>query len=802
MQQYEKDHIAALRPYLADCCVLLKKNGAFPLDGPCRIAAFGGGVRNTVKGGTGSGEVNSKYYVTVEMALVSEGFTITSGLWLRHYDELRKAAKEDFGKKTRAKAYSLRSFDPMSAFGAVMPEPEYDLPLSFDADAAIYVLSRISGEGSDRKNVKGDFRLTDTEVRDILALDARYEKFMLVLNTGGPVDLSPVAGVGNILVLSQLGVETGFALTDILLGKASPSGRLATSWSRFEEYCPDVDISDPDDSIYREGVYVGYRYFDSIGKKAMFPFGYGLSYTEFRYHSVKVSAEGSTVTVSARATNKGKAGGREVLQLYMSSPAEGLDKPYQDLAGFAKTGFLQPGQSQTVSISFDLRDLAVYDEGHERYVLEKGSYVLRLGKNSVDTAPVAVIRLDDEVIVREAPRCTPISPYSDNVYRAWRAEEDLSALPVIAVDPAALTDVRTPADCRVLDITNRLTNEELALFCTGAFGSGKGSSSFIGEAAEKVCGAAGESFSMEGVPPMVMADGPAGLRLSRSFYRDEKGLHDLGASMPESIVEMLPKPVRAVMGAGKKPAVPEGAVIGHQYATAIPIGTAVAQSFDTAFAELCGDIVGDEMQRFGVQLWLAPALNIHRSVLCGRNFEYFSEDPLVSGKMAAALTEGVQKHSGCGVTIKHFAANSQELNRMHSSSWVSERALRQIYLKGFEICIRKAQPCAVMSSYNLINGVHSSELRSLSEGFLRSECGFEGVLMTDWVVGIMSNLGKHKHKGADAGCVMKAGGDLFMPGSRNDADDIMDSVRSGSLTRQQLKENASRVIRMARLLKE
>ena len=801
MNDYEREHIAALRPYLADCCVLLKKNGAFPLSGPCRIAAFGSGVRNTIKGGTGSGEVNSKYYVTVEMALVDEGFTITTGKWLKDYEELRAAAEKAFWKETRAKAFSLRAFDPMSAFGAVMPEPEYDLPLSFDADAAVYVLSRVSGEGSDRKNVKGDLRLTDTEVRDILALDQRYEKFMLVLNTGGPVDISPVAGVGNILVLSQLGVETGFALTDILLGKASPSGRLATSWSRFEEYCPAVDISDPDDTIYREGVYVGYRYFDSAGKKAMFPFGYGLSYTEFRYHNIKAAADGSRITVSARVTNKGGAAGRDVLQLYVSSPADGTDKPYQDLAGFAKTRLLQPGQSQTVIICFDLRDLAVYDEGSESYVLEKGDYVLRLGKNSVETNPAAVIRLGEDVCVRQAARCTPISPYSDNIYRAERPFEDLSKYPVITADPAMLADIRKPADCRVLGITDKLTNEQLALLNTGAFKTKKGSTSVIGNAAGKVCGAAGESFSMEGIPPMVMADGPAGLRLSKSFYRDDNGLHDLGASIPESVMEMLPGPVKALMGAGKNQTVPEGTVIEHQYATAIPIGTAIAQSFDTTFAQLCGDIVGDEMQRFGVQLWLAPALNIHRSVLCGRNFEYFSEDPLVSGKMAAALTRGVQSHSGCGVTIKHFAANNQELNRMHSSSWVSERALRQIYLKGFEICIREAQPCAIMSSYNLINGVHSSELRSLAEGFLRSECGFEGILMTDWVIGIMSNLGHHKHKGADADCVAKAGGDLFMPGSRNDVDDILDALKSGSLTRQQLKENASRVIRMARLLR-
>ncbi len=800
MYEYEKDHIAKLRPYLPECCVLLKKNGAFPLDGPCKIAAYGNGVSDTLKGGTGSGEVNSKYYVTVEMALADAGFELIDTQWLRDYEKVRAEAKKAFRKKlTEGKKGIAGAL--MIAMGASMPEPEYELPLDFSADAAIYVLSRICGEGSDRQVIKGDFLLTETEIGNILALDAAYDKFMLVINTGGPVDLAPVASVGNILVLSQLGVETGFALTDILLGKASSSGKLATSWARPAEYCPDVDLSDPDDTLYKEGVYVGYRYFDSVGKKAMYPFGYGLSYTDFRFNTVKASAAGSRVTVSARVVNKGSFAGKEVLQLYVSSPKGEIDKPYQDLAGFVKTREIEAGKSQNVSISFDLTDLAVFDEAHCRYLLEGGDYVLRLGRSSVDTQPVAVVRLAETVVLRVAGRLVGTSGFEDKSYICERPEEDLSKLPVIDIDPSSLRYEAKEYRSRVLSETNSMSDEQLALLCTGAFKSGLGSLSVIGNASSHVSGAAGESYSYEGVPPIVMADGPAGLRLTRSFYRDKDGVHGIGGiGLPESVSDMLPAPVKALMGGGKNPSIPEGSVVEHQYATAIPIGTAIAQSWNTQLAELCGDIVGDEMQRFGVQLWLAPALNIHRSVLCGRNFEYFSEDPLISGKFAAAITRGVQKHPGCGVTIKHFAANNQELSRYNNNSCVSERALRQIYLKGFEICIREAKPLAVMTSYNLINGVHSSESRGLTEDFLRGECGFEGIVMTDWVIGIMSAFGEHKHRGADAGCVIKAGGDLFMPGSRKDADSILAALADGSLTRQQLKESASRVIAMARRL--
>ena len=278
---YERDHLARVRAGLAECMVLLRKDGSFPLEAPCKLAAFGNGVRHSVKGGTGSGDVNAHAVVDIERGLVDAGFELTSTTWLDAYDERRLEAKVAFRKQLKREAKAAGDNVITYAMGAVMPEPDYSIPLDYSADAAIYVLSRISGEGSDRKPIAGDVLLTSTEIRDIQVLNERYERFMLVLNTGGPVDLSPVKDVGNILVLSQLGSEMGNALADVLLGKANPSGKLATTWSAWSDYCPDIEVGNLDDTPYREGVYVGYRYFDTVGKRALFPFGFGLSYTEF-----------------------------------------------------------------------------------------------------------------------------------------------------------------------------------------------------------------------------------------------------------------------------------------------------------------------------------------------------------------------------------------------------------------------------------------------------------------------------------------------------------------------------------------
>ncbi len=802
MNDYEREHSELLRRLGAECAVLLKSDGSFPLEAPCALALYGSGARRTIKGGTGSGEVNSRYFVTAEEGLEAAGFKITSKSWLDRYEELYPEARKRFIRELKRSALKRGTLAILDSMGAVMPEPEYELPLDAGGDAAVYVLSRISGEGSDRRPVPGDILPTKTEKRDILELNETYKRFLLVLNVGGAVDLSPLAEVSNILLLSQLGVETGNILADLILGKSVPSGKLSTSWSAWGDYPSVGEFGDRNDTRYKEGVYVGYRYFDAVGKKALFPFGSGLSYTSFALEAGAAAEENGIVRLGVTVRNTGERRGKEVAQLYVSPPQGRLDKPYQALAAFAKTGELQPGQREELTLSFDLRELASYDTERAAWILEPGDYVLRLGVSGADTKAAAALRLDGEVTVRRVKNCLGRPDFSD--WKPERRKETIPAgLPVLSVSAASFETetVKYELNEEIDPLVKTLSDEELCLLGIGAF-QRKGSASVIGEAAQSVAGAAGETVTIKekGIPGMVMADGPAGLRLSRRYTRDEKGVHAVDGGMPESVMELMPAPAAFVMRLldGK------GGVKGEireQNCSAIPIGTAIAQSWNLAFAECCGDIVGDEMERFGVHLWLAPALNIHRDIRCGRNFEYFSEDPLLSGKFAAAITRGVQKHPGCGTTVKHFAANNQETNRYGSNSQVSERAMREIYLRGFEIAVKESQPHALMTSYNLLNGVHTSECRDLIEDILRAEFGYRGIVMTDWIIGAMYGR-KNKYPDPNAARTAAAGGDLTMPGGMGDCKALMKGLKDGALTRRQLQINATRVLRMAKRLTE
>ena len=797
---YERKHLASLRPVLAECTVLLRNDGSFPLKSPCPIAAFGNGVRRTIKGGKGSGEVNSRFYVNVEDGLEEAGFKVITKNWLDAYDKARLEARKRFIASAKKEAHRHHQIAAVYCMGMTMAEPEHDLALETDnnqiVDTAIFVLSRDSGEGNDRKPVKGDVLLTDSERRDILKLNETYERFMLVLNTGGPVDLSGLEGVKNILVLSQLGVETGSALSDILLGRQNPSGKLATTWTAWEDYPAVGNFGDNNDTDYKEGIYVGYRYLDSIGKKALYPFGFGLSYSSFKIDPQPVELLGSIVTVSATVSNTGKYAGKEVVQVYVSCPQGKLDKPYQDLAGFAKTSLLESGASEAIEVRFDLRDIASYDEEKTSFVLEKGSYIIRVGNSSVHTMPVAVVQLDEDAVVTKVRNCCGKPEFKD-----WRPEqapehEVPSFIPSLSLKASDI-ETETVSYERTYPIDDevaKLTDDQLATANVG------------GNDNTLVAGAVGFStpqLKEQGFRTIVMADGPAGLRLTPLFYRDQKGLHSCNgtSSHSENFTEFLPGIVKWFMKKKLNKKAPKDAEVESQWCTAIPIGTAIAQSWSTDFARFCGDIVGDEMERFKINLWLAPALNIHRSILCGRNFEYFSEDPLISGKMAGAITLGVQTHPGCGTTIKHFATNNQETNRYGNSSNVSERALREIYVKGFGIAVRESQPKAVMSSYNLLNGKHTAESGDLIENILRCEFGFKGIVMTDWwIADFFTHCKDDIHPMVQPKLTAAAGSDIFMPGRRKDHESMMEGLKDGSVSRTQLQINATRVYRMAKEL--
>ena len=798
MFDYEKINTNRVMELAHECTLFLKKDNNFPLSKPCKIDAFGNGVRKTLKGGTGSGEVNSHFFTTIEEELINNGFDLTTKSYLDEYDIVYKKARKKFIKKLKKDAKRAHMNAVAYGMGMIMPEMDYDLPLSYDADCCIYVLSRISGEGNDRVDSEGDFKLTKTEIEQINLLNEKYDKFMLVLNIGGPVDLKEVNNVKNILLLSQLGISTSKVLVDILLGKVNPSGKLATTYSSFEDYNKDIDFKNIDETNYFEGIYVGYRYFDSVNKKALYPFGYGLSYTDFSIDLVSYKIKNEVITLKVNVKNIGEYSGKEVVQVYLSKPTNTLDNPYQDLVAFKKTKLLNKNEVDELEISFNLCDFSIFNEETCNYFLDYGKYVVRLGNSSVNTKPILVLELDEIVNIRHVKALTTKPNFKDKIYSSDR-KEDLSNIKVEKLDLSNIKLVEENYDrnVEVLDLVKELDEASLIKLCMGTFNEKAKFLTVVGNASRSVAGAAGESRKLDNVKPITMADGPAGLRLARKYYVDQKGVHSVGDNgLPESFMELLTGLKRFLfkMLVHNKKKAPKGVELKYQYATAIPIATAIAQSFNTDYAYTLGDVVGSEMELFHVMLWLAPALNIHRSVLCGRNFEYYSEDPLISGLMAKYITLGVESHTNCGVTIKHFVGNNQETNRMCNSSNLSERALREIYLKGFEIVLKDAKPKSLMSSYNLINGIHASEHYGLMHDYLRCECNYDGLIMTDWTTPGFVNP-KLKYKPMDIKYVIKAGGDIFMPGCMYDFNNLTNGLRDGVVDKIDLERSASQVVR-------
>lgn len=634
-------------------------------------------------------------------------------------------------------------------------------------------------------------------------------------------------GIDAILLMSQPGCAGGLALADVLTGKVSPSGHLTGTWAEnYSDYpCADTFSylsGDLDDSYYREGIYVGYRYFDSFNVRPAYPFGFGRSYTEFSLSVKRTEICGESIRVTASVKNTGSTyAGRETVQVYVSQPQGKLDKAYQVLAGFAKTGRLAPGQEETVEVEFPVSSLASYDENRAAYVLEQGTYYVRVGTHSRDTHIAAALVLDEDVVTEQlqnkaSPDCKleVFHAELDQFYTYLSESAEKTNAPRLEIIPATIptrtadytndtaglqTDRTSPvtladvADGRATleELTAQLTVSELAALTVGASRGGLGGISTVGAASNSVPGAAGDTTTeladSRGITNLVLADGPAGLRLSKSFVTDGQGnvLPGLGESSFGNLFEMLGVP------AAQRP---ENAVDHYQYCTAIPIATMLAQTWDPAAVEEAGDIVGGEMEELGVALWLAPGMNIHRNPLCGRNFEYYSEDPLLSGIFAAADTRGVQRHPGCGTTIKHFALNNQEDNRTHSNSHCTERALREIYLKGFEIAVKSEQPLSLMTSYNLVNGIHAANHRELITDILRCEWGFKGLVMTDW--GTTDASSGFKYGSSSPVLCIKAGNDLTMPGSQEDVDAIAGAV-GNNLTLSELQACARRVLAMA-----
>lgn len=787
MSEREISGAAISREAATQGMVLLKNiNGVLPLKGRGKIALFGNGAARTIRGGTGSGDPfngglsgggdqdvdqSLRYHINILNAMETEGFEIVNReqqmAWARCYDLAKREMKDQV----------------MSVF-AFPEEPLTTEKLeeyAKETETAICVISRNSGEGNDRfmkKEVSigdkkyeiGDYRLSAVEMDNLKKLRSAFSSLVLVLNVPGSISVQDLeaACADAILLMGQAGQEGGAAVTDILTGKATPSGKLTATWAKKYEDYPTAGnfLQDFNKAVYTEGIYVGYRYFDTFNVEPGYPFGYGLSYTTFALGNLEASLDEDTLVLGVTVENTGAFAGREVVQVYVSAPVSEMDMPEQELKGFQKTMLLAPGEKEDIKIRIPLRNLASYSENAGGYILSKGDYGVRIGTSSRDTKPVCKIRLEqtleekkgltdrkDETIWKDVPVLLAVqipetldsrSAYSDEKVVTYATDTSYqSVMPYETVRYVEkkewkLNDVAS-GRVSMEEFAAQLDAAQLADLCCGTgWGVQDENNPVIGASSESVPGAAGETthaLESYGVSSIVLADGPGGVRITQQFEATD-------------------------LESGEKRQV-------YHYCTAWPVGTLLAQSFDPEILEQVGCGMAADMQAMRIDLLLGPGMNIQRDPMCGRNFEYFSEDPLISGKMASAMVRGLQSLPGGGGCIKHYAANNQETNRNAVDSVIGQRALREIYLEPYKIAIQESQPLSIMSSYNLINGVPTADSYDLCTDLARGEWGFEGLIMTDWNGG-SSTPWKSMH----------AGNDLIMPGGKGRAMNILQAVRT------------------------
>lgn len=794
-------HGQLARKIAARGIVLLKNEALLPFKKSEKISLLGAGAVKTVKGGIGSGDVNNRENISVYEGLKEAGVTLTSEKWLLDYCSVYEKARERWKEKILEDAKTVENpFDAYASNPFVLPEGrEIEKADIEEADAAVYVISRISGEGKDRKREKGDYYLSEKEERDIMYLNRMGIRTALILNAGGPVELTDILEkapcVKAVLNISQLGQQGGNAVADILLGKAVPEGKLTATWARRYEDYPYADTfshlnGNLEYEEYKEGIYTGYRYFDSFDIKPLFHFGYGLSYTDFKIVCRDVRIETDKILADVEVTNIGDHyAGREVVQIYAGLPQTGEAREYRRLVGFEKTDLLKPGESQKLTVTIQQKNLAGFSVKDHSWMIEKGKYSIWVGNQSADLQLGAIITVGENVVLEENNVvCAPREKFEE-LGASEIARKNTEDVIRIAIEQSVpeIPFVPKREEKKVCNAhyADRQPVEDLIPLLYGNITKG---TSTLGSAGTRVPGSAGETTEelekKYGISSLIMADGPAGLRLRQSYEADKITGRIYGTGVFGSLEN----------GFLEEKESHENADTYYQFCTAFPVGTAIAQTWDKKLMKQFGEAVAAEMEEFHVDLWLAPGMNIQRNPLCGRNFEYYSEDPVLSGTTAAFVTKGVQSRTGCGVTIKHFACNNQEDNRMGVDARVSEKALREIYFRGFEIAVKESEPVAIMTSYNLINGVHAANCKELCTTLAREEWGFDGLIMSDWNTTVPED-GSIPWKCAEAG------NDVIMPGNPNDDENIREALKNGILTEQQVRQCAGRIIAVTERIK-
>lgn len=778
--------------------VLLKNdNKALPLKNK-KIALYGMGARLTVKGGLGSGSVEERYSVNIEDGLKNAGFEITTEKWLDDYDSVYSSTYQEYHDMVEDKVKDL--VNPMEiipiAHSYVYRYPSGRLVTKEDiensnTDTAIYVLMRQAGECNDRKLEKGDYYITDIERENLRIVSEAYKNTILVINVGGHIDLSfldEIKGINAVVLFVQGGEEGGNALSDVLSGKVNFSGKLSdTIPLRYEDIPFGDEFSylngDLKNEYYKEGIYVGYRYFDSFDKDVRYPFGFGLSYTDFKIETKSVSLDKTNINIKVAVTNIGEVSGKEVVQVYISLP--GSNKEYQRLVAFDKTKELEKGETETMDLSFSLEDCTSYNEEKAAWILDEGDYILRVGNSSRNTNLSAIFDIPQTIVVTECKNCCSLQDKLPLFYPDKEREERVECEMRLRVNPEDFT-TKTVS---YIEPSIKETEEEKSILDSLTIGEEAwllqgGDLRNPPKGTLEIHGAGGKTVTAllgKGIRNVLFSDGPAGVNIANKV----KALPG-GGFAPAMVPERYSW---GVMGKAMKAQLERipGEII-YRYATAWPVEMLLAQTWNKELLESIGKAVGEEMLQFGITIWLSPGMNIHRNPLGGRAFEYYSEDPVLTGELAASLTKGVQSHKGLGVSLKHFCCNNTEDNRNGISSNVSERALREIYLKGFEIAVKKSQPKTVMSSYNMLNHIYTANRHDLLTDILRSEWGFEGLVMTDW--------GSTNEKAGRPEKTAPSGNDLIMPGSDYNRECILKAIKNGEMTPEVVRRSACRVLRM------
>ncbi|MDY5439257.1 MAG: glycoside hydrolase family 3 C-terminal domain-containing protein [Eubacteriales bacterium] len=716
---------ALTRQVATEGAVLLENDGVLPLKNSDKVALLGRCQINYFYVGYGSGgDVNPPYLVNVKDGMQNHGINLDKNI-LDYYEKWTKKNKVVKG------AWGLW---PTCYDEAPLPSDLID-EATKTCDVCVVVIGRAAGEDRDNELAKGSYYLTDEE-RAMLSQAEKFNNTVVIVNSGNIIDLSWVKEyhVSALLYVWQGGSESGNAIADLLCGNVSPSGRLTDTIAyNYEDYPSSKNFGGKEFNVYKEDIFVGYKYFETFNKNAvLYPFGYGLSYGMFDFKDVEFSFIENEVTVRCKIKNVGNVKAKEVAQLYLSAPQGKLGKATRELVAFCKTTELEAGEEESVVLTANYDVFASFDDVgavcKNAFVLEKGRYEFYLGKDVRSAVLVGNFDLKDDVILGKVTGISAVNEEFERVvavekdgelrldYATVKAEENTLKQRILANIPKFTGKGGNykwqnvvNGECSIDDFISGLSLDELEALTRG---QGKMDSEYGVKGNAGAFGGITKKLREKGVPAVITTDGPSGIRVS-------------------------------------------------YYTTLMPCGTAIACSFNEKLVEQLGEETGKEMRFRTADVLLAPGMNIHRNPLCGRNFEYFSEDSFLTGKIAAAQIRGIQK-SGLSACPKHFACNNQEQYRTTNNSVVSQRALRETYLKGFQIAVKEGKPNVIMTSYNKINGVWSHYNYDLATEVLRNEWGFDGVVITDWWMRKASSPEFPTVK--DNAYRVRSGVDVLMPG--------------------------------------